>query len=220
MSEYPIKSLIDKMNSKNHAMSVYGAQMTGSSHEYEYNSSDPLALKPLTYITPYTNATLKKAVDSMELVTGDEKAISSYVLKAEFKDGTDYPYFDKSKGKWMLTDEDGNEVKNSKVAELKTSSGGNIRVVAKAKGKVYLTYKPDNGAYSYYDEGTKKTVSISSKDVNCTSIRIQVYGSRAEANAASMFSGGNPTGIVMIVVVVLIIAGAVYLVVKRRKRAQ
>ena len=156
----------------------------------------------------------------MKLVVGDEEAISNYVLKAVFKDGTDYPYFDKSKGKWLLTDEDGNEVKNSEVAELKTSSGGSTRVIAKAMGNVYLTYRPDDGAYSYYDESAKKTVSISSRDIESTSIRIRVYGSRTEANAASMFSGENPTGIVLIIVVVLIIAGATYLVVKRRKRAQ
>ncbi len=39
MSEYPIKALINMMNSKNYPMSVYGAEMTGSSNEYEYSSS-------------------------------------------------------------------------------------------------------------------------------------------------------------------------------------
>lgn len=91
---------------------------------------------------------------AFHLTVGEEHSILSYRVKARDKDAVDYYGFVPSTGTWKIVDNNGNEDKNSEVAEMVYDKvTGAQTLVAKNPGTTYVKYFiPENTYYTYKDE--------------------------------------------------------------------
>lgn len=183
-----------------HAMTYVGATMTASEKSVTYHYSEPLVSEPLKQIKLLKTKISTKSLSQVTLLPNKKFLFSDYPLKAYFADGTDYSTFDQSKGKWVLCDEDGNEVESSDVIKLGTDGGGNLHVKGIAQGTGYVKYVInegglEEGGYSYYDAATKTSYPISNADITSAFIEFDVYGKASDGDI-DYATGDDGTAIV------------------------
>lgn len=192
-----IGNVINTLDTKYHSMSAVGAKMTGTESVMEYISSDPVTIKPLGSIMVYKDSALSNAVTEENIAVGKTLSFSNYTYKAFFNDGsTEYSDFDKKRGYWILTDENGNEIESSDVADLIIDGGHNQRLKTKTEGTVYVKYvinEEGDDRYYYYLNGNSNNKNyVNNSDLtNALFIEINVHNSEVAATVASMFSADN-----------------------------
>ncbi|WP_091867699.1 fibronectin type III domain-containing protein [Butyrivibrio sp. INlla16] len=181
---------------------------------YEETATEvPMASTPATFIATLktTSGELKgiaplyplkyvrlenKALNELEMKTGDTYRVDLIELEglAENEQRLKGPYygFDKSFGKWILTDKNHKELTDESVATLtKNDRTGAVTLKAVSDGTVYLEYLIDEHRYSTYTNGSLYTTNKNLKEFPSIEVKITSPPVAAEKDADQNEAGNN-----------------------------
>ncbi len=162
---------------------------------YEETATEvPMASTPATFIATLktTSGELKgiaplyplkyvrlenKALNELEMKPGENYRVDLIELEglAENEQRLKGPYygFDKSFGKWILTDKNHNELTDGSVATLtKNERTGAVTLKAVSEGMVYLEYLIDEHRYSTFTDGSRYATNNSLKESPSIEVKI------------------------------------------------
>lgn len=218
----PFSDLNNTMDTKYHVMNVAGATIDGTAEVTKYTVSAPALCQPLNQTKAYMDNNLHTVVTSKNISVDDNINLSDFTVAGFFKNGTKFP-LDSTKGKWVMVDDDGNEIEDSDVATLKKNAGKSLVLTPKKTGKVNLLYMIDEGDNAYYYLDTKNgnaNTKITNDSLQSSAmIEVTIHSNAASAAAASIFAGENTAGVAAVVcVLILIVAGTGFVIYKKRKK--
>ena len=169
-------------------MASTGAKFTA---EYKTVNNEVSGLAPI-----YALSTIKTANDIMEynLSSGEYLYVDPIELEGLNAKNAAYYGFNQDKGRWILVDEDGEELTGSTVASLETNpvSGHTKLVAGQEAGTVYLKYLIDEDCYATAERPTACTRNI---DLASTAT-IEVNVSEIPFDKGSIQISGTLSGIV------------------------
>lgn len=169
-------------------MASTGAKFTA---EYKTVNNEVSGLAPI-----YALSTIKTANDIMEynLSSGEYLYVDPIELEGLNAKNAAYYGFNQDKGRWILVDEDGEELTGSSVASLETNpvSGHTKLVAGQEAGTVYLKYLIDEDCYATAERPTACTRNI---DLASTAT-IEVNVSEIPFDKGSIQISGTLSGIV------------------------
>ncbi|WP_081667776.1 fibronectin type III domain-containing protein [Butyrivibrio sp. WCD2001] len=137
-----------------------------------------------------------KALNELEMKTGDTYRVDLIELEglAENEERLKGPYygFDKSFGKWILTDKNHKELTDGSVATLtKNERTGAVTLKAVSEGMVYLEYLIDENRYSTFTDGSRYATNKNLKEFPSIEVKITSAPVTAEKDADQNEAGNN-----------------------------
>ena len=125
-------------------MSVTGGVL---SYDAVSMNSNINAIVPLY---PLKNIKVTNGIKTLNMISGDTFDLSTVTLNGTNENDVDYYGFDQDKGHWVLTDAEGHELKNSKMASIAKESATDEEVLTAGEqaGTLYLKYIIDEGIYT------------------------------------------------------------------------
>lgn len=218
---YTFSGLNSTMDNKHHVMDVAGATIEGTADITKYTVLSPALCQPLNQTKAYTDNNLRTVVTSKNITVDEDINLSDYTVAGFFKNGTKFP-LDTTKGKWVMADDNGKEIKDSDVATLQKNAGKSSVLTPKKAGKVNLLYMIDEGDNAYYYLDSKNdnaNTKITNDSLQSSAmIAVTIHSNAASAAAASIFSGENTAGLISIVCVLVLMVGGIGFVIYRKRK--
>lgn len=146
---------------QNRPMSPTGGILTETGKGFEMEYEKVLPTQPLEILVMTTG------YDCYDMGTGDILYPSCWTIAGYDIEEVPFYGFRSKLGKWILTDEQGEELKDDSIAGIYMEALTNkVYIKGNAEGTVYAKYLIRDDYYTYYIEGASQEVTITNENIS------------------------------------------------------